>query len=89
MQRDFNEHHMMQVPISENQLGTMQMTEEVSEHWRMIRDSRFVSLELWLNQSTTSSLLGRRRWVQPKTPSQKMKIEGISETMTTQNTTPQ
>ena len=32
MPRDFNEHHMMQVPITENQLGTMQMTEEVSDH---------------------------------------------------------
>ena len=32
MRRDFNEHHMMQVPITENQLGTMQMIEEVSDH---------------------------------------------------------
>ena len=32
MQRDFNEHHMMQVPITENQLGTMQIMEEVSDH---------------------------------------------------------
>ena len=32
MRRDFNEHHMMQVPITENQLGTMQMMEEVSDH---------------------------------------------------------
>ena len=47
MQRDFNEHHMMQVPITENQLGTMQMMEEVSDHVGMnypeIPDSRFVS----------------------------------------------
>ena len=32
MQRDFNQHHMMQVPITENQLATMQMMEEVSDH---------------------------------------------------------
>ena len=31
MQMDFNEHHMMQVPITENQLGTRQMMEDVSE----------------------------------------------------------
>ena len=30
--RDFNEHHMTQVPPTNNQLGTMQMMEEVSEH---------------------------------------------------------
>ena len=47
MRRDFNEHHMMQVPITENQLGTMQMMAEVSEHVGMncleIPDSRFVA----------------------------------------------
>ena len=32
MQEDFNEHHMMQVAIAENQLGSLQMMEEVSEH---------------------------------------------------------
>ena len=47
MRRDFNEHHMMQVPITENQLGTMQMMGEVSDHVGMnypeILDSRFVA----------------------------------------------
>ena len=47
MRRDFSEHHMMQVPITENQLGTMQMMAEVSEHVGMnypeILDSRFVA----------------------------------------------
>ena len=47
MQRDFNEHHMMHVPITENQFGTMQMMEEVTEHVGMnypeISDSRFVA----------------------------------------------
>ena len=32
MRRDFNEHHMMQVLITENQLRTMQMMGEVSDH---------------------------------------------------------
>ena len=32
MRRDFNEQHMMQVPITENQLEEMQMMEEVSDH---------------------------------------------------------
>ena len=47
MRREFNEHHMMQVHITENQLGTMQMMEEVSDHVGMnyseIPDSRFVA----------------------------------------------
>ena len=32
MRRDFLEHHMTQVPMTENQLEEMQMMEEVSEH---------------------------------------------------------
>ena len=48
--RDFNEHQMMQVPITENQLGTMQMMEEVSDHVGMnypeIPDSGFVAQPL-------------------------------------------
>ena len=32
MRREFSEYHMMQVPITENQLETMQMMEELSEH---------------------------------------------------------
>ena len=47
MRRDFSEHHIMQVPITENQLGTMQMMEEVSEHVGMnypeIPDSIYVA----------------------------------------------
>ena len=46
MRRDFKEHHMTQVPMTENQLGEMQMMEEVVEHvgmnYREIFDSRFV-----------------------------------------------
>ena len=47
MRRDFNEHHITQVPPTENQLGEMQMMEEVAEHVRMnypeIPDSRYVA----------------------------------------------
>ena len=47
MRRDFNEHHVMQVPITENQLGTLQKMEENSDHVGMnypeIPDSRFVA----------------------------------------------
>ena len=46
MRRDFSKHHMMQVTITESQLGTMQLMEEVTEHVGMkypeIPDSRFV-----------------------------------------------
>ena len=47
MRRDFNEHHMTQVPITENQLGTMRMMEDVSEHVGLnypdTPDSRYVA----------------------------------------------
>ena len=32
MRRDFNEHKLMQVPMTENQLDEMQKIEEVAEH---------------------------------------------------------
>ena len=47
MRRDFNEHHMTHVPITENQLGTMQMMEEVSDqvgiNYPETTDSRYVA----------------------------------------------
>ena len=47
MRRDFNEHHMTQVPMTENQLEEIQMMEEVSDHVGMnypeIPDLRFVA----------------------------------------------
>ena len=47
MRRDVKEHHMIQVPITENQIGTMQMVDEVSEHvgvnYSEIPDPRFVA----------------------------------------------
>ena len=51
MRRDFNIHHITQVPIqldpTDNQLETMQMIEEVSEHVGMnypdVLDSRYMA----------------------------------------------
>ena len=47
MRRDFNEHPMTQVTITENQFGSMQMMEEVSEHvginYPEIPDSRYMA----------------------------------------------
>ena len=64
MRRDFNEHHMMQVPITENQLGTMQMMGEVSDHVGMnypeIPDSRFVAQ---LSQIISSLLVNLVNWL--------------------------
>ena len=45
MRRDFNDYHITQVPMTENQLGEMQMMEEVAEHVGMnypeTSDSRY------------------------------------------------
>ena len=47
MQRNFNEHHMTPVPLTKNQLGEMQMMEEMAEHVGMSYaekpDSRYVT----------------------------------------------
>ena len=47
MCRDFNEHPITQVPLTENQFGEMQMMEEVAEHVGMnypeTPDSRYVA----------------------------------------------
>ena len=47
MRNDFNEHHMTQVPITENQLGTMGMMSQVAEHVGMdypeVPDYRYVA----------------------------------------------
>ena len=87
MRRDFNEHHMMQVPITENQLGTMQMMEEVSEHVGMnypeIPDSIYVAQPVddflfpWEEEGSVENLITIDE------------DEGFSETMTPQNTPPQ
>ena len=47
MRRNFNEQHIIQVPPTENQLGEMQLMEEVAEHVEMkypeTLDSRYVT----------------------------------------------
>ena len=47
MRKDFTEHQMFQVPITENHFGTMQMMEEISDHvginYAEFPDSRFVA----------------------------------------------
>ena len=59
IRRDSNENHKTKVPITENQLGTMQLMEEVSEHVGMnypdTPDSRCVAQpvgrrDLWRTQ---------------------------------------
>ena len=62
------EGRMMQVRITENQLGSMEMMDEVSEHVGMnypkISDYRYLAQTV-----INFLLLGRRRWDQPKSPS--------------------
>ena len=87
MRRYFNEQHMMQVPITENQLGTMQMMEEVSDHVGMnypeIPDSRFVA------QPVEVFLFPWEAAGSAENPITIDEDEGFSETMTPQNTPPQ
>ena len=87
MRRDFNEHHMMQVPITENQLGTMQMMEEVPEHVGMnypeIPDSRYGA------QPFDDFLFPWEEEGSVENPITIDEDEGFSETMTPQNTPPQ
>ena len=80
MGRDCSKHHMMQVPITENQLETMQMMEEVTEHVRMnypeIPDSRFVAqpvdhfLVPWEEGSVDNPITidGDEGFSEPRTP---------------------
>ena len=87
MRRDFNEQHMMQVPITENQLEEMQMMEEVSDHVGMnypeIPDSRFVA------QPVDDFLFP---WEEAGSAENRITIdedEGFSETITPQKSPPQ
>ena len=80
MRRDSNEHHMTQVPMTENQLEEMQMMEEVSEHVGMnypeIPDSRFVA------QPVDDFLFPWEGAGLAENPITKDEDEGFSETMT-------
>ena len=81
MRRDFNEHHLTPVPMTENQFEELEMMEEVSEHVRMnypeIPDSTFKAqpfddfLFLWEEAETAEN------------PITIDEDEGFSETMTT------
>ena len=74
---------MIQVPITENQIGTMQMMEEVSEHVGMnypeVSDSRFVA------QPVDDFLLLWEEAGSAENPITTDEDEGFSETMTPQN----
>ena len=87
MRRDFSEHHMMQVPNTENQLGTMQMMVEVSEHVGMnypeIPDPRYVA------QPFDDFLFPWEEEGSVENPITIDEDEGFSETKTPQNTPPQ
>ena len=87
MQRDFNEHLMIQVPITENQLGTMQMMEEVSEHVGMnypeIPDSSFVA------QPVDDFLFPWEETESVENPITMDEDESFLETVTPQNPPPQ
>ena len=84
-QRDFNEHHRMQVPITENQCGTIQMMNELSEHVGMnyleIPDSRFVAQQVDEFLFPWEEEMGSA-----ENPITTDEDEGFSETMTPQNT---
>ena len=87
MRRDFNEHHMTQVPMTENQLEEMLMMEGVSDHVGMIYsdipDSRFVA------QPVDDLLFPWEEAGSAENPITIDEDEGFSETMTPQNTPPQ
>ena len=59
MRRDFSEQHTKQVPMTVNQLGEMQMMEEVAEHVGT-NYPKLLTLDIWLNHPTSSSFLGKR-----------------------------
>ena len=86
MRMDFNEHHMTQVPMTENQLEEMQMTEENSEHvvinYPEIPDSRFVA------QPVDDFLFPWEEAGSAENPITIDAYEGFSETLTPQNTLP-
>ena len=86
LRRDFNEHHMTQVPMTANQLEEMQMMEEVSDHVGMSDpenpDSRFVA------QPVEDFLFPWEEAGSVANPITTDEDEGFSETMTPQNTPP-
>ena len=80
MRRDFNEHHITPVPITENQLGEMQIMEEVAVLVGMNKpdtpDTRYVA------QPADDLLFSWEEAGSAKNPITKDEEEGFSETMT-------
>ena len=80
MRKDFNEHHMMQVPMTENQLGEMQRKKEVAEYAGMnypdTPDSRNVA------QPVDNFLFPWEEALSAENPITIDEDEGFSETMT-------
>ena len=87
MQRDFHEHHMMQILVTENQLGEIQMTEEAAEHvginYPDTPDSKYVA------QQVEDFLFPWEEAGSAENPITIDEDEGFLETMTPQNTPPQ
>ena len=83
MRRDFNEHHITQVPPTENQFGEMQMMEEVAEHVGMnypeIPDSRYVAQPF-----DDFLFLGKRDLWTTQLPSKRMR-ESLSQELQSAN----
>ena len=83
MRRDFNERHMTHVPITDSQLGSMQMMEEMSVHVGMlypeITDSRYVA------QPVHDFLFPWEELESDENPITIDEDEGFSETITPQN----
>ena len=86
IRRDFTEHHMTQVPMTEKQLEETQMMEEVFDHVGMnypeIPDSRFVA------QPVDDFLFPWEEEGSVENPITIDEDEGFSKTMTPQNTPP-
>ena len=83
MRRDFNEHHMMQVPMTENELREIQMMEQVAEYVGMnypdTPDSRYV------DKPVDDFLLPWEEAGSAENPITIDEDEGFSETRTPQN----
>ena len=80
IRRDLNEHRMTQIPITENQLGEMQLMEEVSEHMGM---NYFDSLDSrYLAHQVDNFFFPWEEAGSAENPIAIDKVEGFLETMT-------
>ena len=80
VRRDFNEHHIRQVPMTENQLEEMQMIEEISGHWGMNYDD---TLDYrYMTQPVNDFLFPWEEAGSDKNPITIVEDEGFSEAMT-------